>query len=1021
MKTLKQLCKPRDSVFDRSRRDTVLDLTDLMENRIKAKEFFEENYLTSGMKILFETAFRRFSGHNASGVVKLTQAMGGGKTHNMIALGLLAKNPEVRKQVLKDLDVSDNGSRVRVVAFTGRETDAPLGIWGAIADQLGRKEQFKDYYSPLAAPGQTAWINLLKGDPLLILLDELPPYLNGVKSHPIGNSDLSVVTTTALANLFVAVEKEELSNVCLVISDLKGAYQSGTSMMAQALGNLEKELQRLALNLEPVGLNTDEVYHILRKRLFEKLPNAVEVKEIVQGYGKALRDAKQMDLTNVTAESITSIITESYPFHPAIKDLYARFRENPGFQQTRGLLRLMRSVVARMYADDTSGASYRYLIHPHDMDLNDRDTRAEIVDVNSTLDNAISHDVASGGSAMAELLDKERGSRDATDAAKLLLISSLSNVPGAVQGLTLSETIAYLATPEHDITKLKETLSILSTQAWYLHTTRDGRLFFKNVQNLVAKLKTTADTYNKESAMKELRTFLDTIFAPVQKDCYQEAKVFPALDELNIGQDKVTLVVYEPHHGDLHPDLNAYYQDLGYKNRILFLSGQRDTMDSLIDNAREYKAISQIVKEMDSEKTAANDPQRIAAGELKDKIILKVLSAARETFTTLVFPHGTALMKADFYMNYTDNNYRGEQQICEVLTSKQKFTKDIQSDTFRKKCEQRLFGNQKTMPWSEIKKRAAMNIQWQWHHPKALEELKSTLVHQDKWREVLDQVEIGPFAQPPTSIKVQQTSRDDATGEATLKIIPVNGDVVHYEIGGVATSASMKINDLKAFKTKELRVSFVCLDSTGEHQTGAPLEWTNKITLKSKIYQEGTHRKVQIVSAPSATIKYSTDGSNPKVAGALYQHPFILPPNSKLVLAVAERAGIESYEHQLDVEEEEVVRVDPVKPVAWKRQQSAQATAEAYKIIDRLITYKATLSGITITVGSNKHWAELNFDADSKLDGVAIKASVETLRTILGSDQDVSLRGEKVHFEAGQGLLDWVADVHTELDSHEVE
>lgn len=1020
MKTLKQLCTPRASVFDRARRDTVLDLTDLMENRISAKEFFEENYLTSGMKVLFETAFRRFSGHNASGVIKLTQAMGGGKTHNMIALGLLAKNPEVRRTALNGLNVNDTGGRIRVVAFTGRESDAPLGIWGSIAEQLGRKEQFKDYYAPLAAPGQTAWINLLKGDPLLILLDEIPPYLDAVKSKTVGNSDLSVVTTTALANLFVAVEKEDLSNVCVVISDLRGSYQGGTGLINQALGNLEKEVQRLALNLEPVGLNTDEVYHILRKRLFEKLPDTAEIKEVVQGYGKALREAKQMDLTNVTAESITSVIPESYPFHPAIKDLYARFRENPGFQQTRGLLRLMRSVVARMYADDTAGATYRYLIHPHDMDLNDRDTRSEIVDINTTLDNAISHDVASSGTAMAELLDKERASRDATDAAKLLLISSLSNVPGAVQGLTLSETVAYLATPGHDITKLKETLSILSTQAWYLHTTRDGRLFFKNVQNLVAKLKTTADTYNKESAMKELRVFLENIFAPVQKDCYQAVNVFPALDELTISQDKVTLVVYEPHHGDLHPDLAAYYQDLGFKNRIMFLSGQRDTMDSLVENAREYKAIGQILKEMEEEKVPANDPQRQAGNELKDKITLKVLSAARETFTSLSFPHTSSLMKADFYMNYMDNNYRGEQQICEVLASKQKFTKEIQSDTFRKKCEQRLFGNQKTMPWSEIKKRAAMNIQWQWHHPKALDDLKATLTHQDKWREVLDQVEIGPFEQPPTSVKVQQISRNDETGEAMLKIIPVNGDAVYYEIGGVATAASMKISDLKAFKTKELRVSFVCVDSTGEHQTGAAMEWTNKITIKSKCYQDGDQRKVQLVAAPTAPIRYTTEGSNPKVAGALYQGPFALPPAAKLVLAIAEKDGIESNLHHLDVEEEEVVKIDPTKPVIWRSQQIAQSTASSYELIAQLNKFNGKLSGVAIVVGS-KHWAELNFDQDSKMAGAEIQSAVEMLRSLLGAEQDVSLRGEKVHFELGQGLLDWVAEVHTELSRHEVE
>ena len=165
MLTLKQLCTPRDSVFDHTRRDVVLDLTDLGENRINGNEFFTENYLTDGMKRLLRESFRRFEGHSASGVIKLTQSMGGGKTHNMIALGLLAKHPELREKVMGDISHTSYKGRVRVVAFTGRESDAPLGIWGAIAEQLGKKELFNDYYSPLSAPGQTAWINLLKGDP----------------------------------------------------------------------------------------------------------------------------------------------------------------------------------------------------------------------------------------------------------------------------------------------------------------------------------------------------------------------------------------------------------------------------------------------------------------------------------------------------------------------------------------------------------------------------------------------------------------------------------------------------------------------------------------------------------------------------------------------------------------------------------------------------------------------------------------------------------------------------------------
>jgi hypothetical protein len=191
MKPLKDLCFPRDSVFDIARRDTVLNLTHLTAEKITAKDFFEENYVTEGMKTLLTEAFRRLQKKSEQAVFKLTQAMGGGKTHNLITLGMLAKNPEFRAQVLKDLPDAQTLPPVRVVAFSGRETDVPHGIWGEIARQLEKQDAFKDYYSPLKAPGRTAWINLLKGEPTLILLDELPPYLDNAKSVAVHRADES--------------------------------------------------------------------------------------------------------------------------------------------------------------------------------------------------------------------------------------------------------------------------------------------------------------------------------------------------------------------------------------------------------------------------------------------------------------------------------------------------------------------------------------------------------------------------------------------------------------------------------------------------------------------------------------------------------------------------------------------------------------------------------------------------------------------------------------------------------------
>ncbi len=616
MNSLKKLCVPRHSVFDNSRRDVVLDLTDLLspESPIDPEDFFAENYMTEGMKRLLRETFRRFEGKSQQGVFVLSQAMGGGKTHNMIALGLLAKHAALRSKVMGDLYEASNLGAVRVVGFTGRESDAPLGIWGTIAEQLGKKDAFKDYYSPLSAPGQTAWINLLKGEPLLILLDELPPYFENAKAKSIGNSDLGQVTTTALSNLLVAVSKDELSNVCVVISDLKATYEGGSQQINRALENFRAEIGRGAVMLEPVGLNTDEIYYILRKRLFEKLPEREQIEAVAYNYAQAVRDAKQMDITNASPEKFAAQLAESYPFHFAIRDLYARFRENPGFQQTRGLIRLMRVVVSRLWDEQKGQANKTQLIHAHNLDLNDRETVAEILSINPTLDNAISHDIASNGQAIAEIIDSNLNAPDALsnaqDVCMLMLVASLANVPNALVGLSLSEIISFLCAPSRDITKVKEILNLLVTKAWYLHSNREGKLYFKNVQNLVAKLKTTAESYNRESSLKELRGFLSTIFAPSMKDCYQEVLTLPPIDEIQVKPEKVSLVIYEPSQvGKPHPDLQKFFADLDFKNRLLLLSGSRDSLENLLETAAELKAIGYILGEMDAEKVPDNDPQ----------------------------------------------------------------------------------------------------------------------------------------------------------------------------------------------------------------------------------------------------------------------------------------------------------------------------------------------------------------------------------------------------------------------------
>ncbi|MCX2728276.1 hypothetical protein OO015_12325 [Thermomicrobium sp. 4228-Ro] len=124
-KTLAELCIPREWVFDPSVRDTVHDIDEL--DQLDPERFFAENYVTEGMRQLLSEAFKRLEGRteNASGIFLLSQSMGGGKTHNLLALGLLAKYPKWREPVMGSFYRPGPLGSVRVVAFSGRKTNTP--------------------------------------------------------------------------------------------------------------------------------------------------------------------------------------------------------------------------------------------------------------------------------------------------------------------------------------------------------------------------------------------------------------------------------------------------------------------------------------------------------------------------------------------------------------------------------------------------------------------------------------------------------------------------------------------------------------------------------------------------------------------------------------------------------------------------------------------------------------------------------------------------------------------------------
>lgn len=1017
---LSQACKPRQSVFDRSRRDVVLNISDLLEDRIERDRFFKENYITAGMQTLIDRALGRLENSNSqASSFLLAQAMGGGKTHSMIALGLLAKYPELRNRVLgKDFQVG----KVKVIGFNGREADAKYGLWGELAEQLGKKEVFSDHYSPLKAPGVSAWINLLQGEPTLIFLDELPPYLENARTIEIGSSDLSVATATAISNLLVAVDRPELSNVCVVISDLTASWEGGSGQLNKAITNLQNETGRSALRLEPVSSQGNELYQILRTRLFEEIPDHTVMLEVANAYAKSVKEAKAMDVTNASPDTYAAQLVESYPFHFSMRDLYARFKENPGFQQTRGLIRLLRAVVANLY--DSSRAERLMLIHPYDLDLNNDEILSEVKAINPSLGEAITHDIAKEGFSVAEQQDKKIDGTDFQDVAKLILVASLADIPNATHGLRESEIVGFLCSPGRDLSTVKKSvIDYLPTQAWYLHRSQDGRLFFKNVQNLAAKLYGLATSYNEQTTLKELRSYLTELFAPKTKDCYQKLEVLPGLDEVNLEIDKVTLIVTEPTRNPnpsskLSEDWHKFAEDQEYKNRLLFLTGSHETMERIIEQARQYKAILTIKAEFDSDRLSPRDPQYVEADKSLDQIQLSLRSALQETFTTLVYPSRNGFRSTDCRIRFEGNQFDGETLIRNTLESVKKFTTDVASETFRKKCEARLFLGQKTSSWNEVKRRAATQTEWNFHHPKALDDLKTQMLEQEVWVDEGGVINTQP-PPPETRVDIREVSRDDDTGEVTLKITPVYGDEVRYEIGdSEPTSASQTVGNTKAFKTRDLRLRFKCFDTQGINNQGTSVPWQNKIVLKHRVFSDSDELKVEFKPIPKGEIRYTTDGSDPKTYGGTYDSPFVVPETSRFVLAYAESEGIVSQVEKIDIEQYRkrggiIDIIQPNTSATWNCKKQGLTAREVYEFIEQVEKYQGKAYGVSLQVRANDDSGDVSYDAaiDCALSGTKIGELLKHLQNTFqdGQGSQVFLDVEKVEFDRSQSLKDWFA------------
>ena len=586
IKTVKQAC-----VFNTDHRpvDDIENLASLISDQGDGRDFFSRNYVTQGMSQVFREAMLRLSGKTDQAVFELTQAMGGGKTHLMIALGLLARHPHLRPEILpSDLAGQIDFGKARIAAFNGRNNPENY-IWGELAAQLNAEEAIRPYWiNGPKAVDQKQWKEIIGDTPTLILLDELPPYLQNADTQAFGKGTLADMVVYSLSSLMSAAL--ELPNCVILIANLSDSYTDQTRALSKAISDLHNEARRQAMTITPVQLAGNEIYEILKKRLIRALPDEQTISAVARQYAEEVGKAvKGGYVVASSIEQFAEQVQETYPFHPSFKHLIALFKENEGFRQTRGLMqftaRLLKSVEQRE-KDDV------LLIGTQHLDLNDEEVRGEIQAIASNLLPAVAHDIADDGNSVSERLGRELGSDAAEQLMALLLASSLSRAVGARIGLSESEIVEFLVTPERSPEELLAALERLREQTWYLHR-EDSRYFVKETQNLSRQIEETAGKIPQARIDDAFSNRLAGILQPSRKHAYQQVQVLPKLKDLRLGGPRV-LIVIRPD-GRVPPsELQEFFDHTPEKNNFLVLTGKDSHLTGVEERLRELCAVEQI-------------------------------------------------------------------------------------------------------------------------------------------------------------------------------------------------------------------------------------------------------------------------------------------------------------------------------------------------------------------------------------------------------------------------------------------
>ncbi|MBY5960245.1 DUF499 domain-containing protein [Membranicola marinus] len=586
--------------------------------------FFDKTYFTEGLTNIANRVVKGLNGNQdgENRIITLQTGFGGGKTHTLISLYHLVragKNIAENSKVAGKLTALPQYDKAAIAVFTNTTKDPTQGrqvgdvhirtLWGELAWQLGGPKMYEKIRandeSRTAPKGLFVEI-LQEASPALILIDELADYCVPASGVQVGGSTLSDQTISFMQELTEAIAK--VKNCVGVITLPASVTEVANSPQTAAiLQSLEKRVARVGADTKPVA--EEEIFEVIRHRLFEGFGDDRVTEKVLESYA-TLYDNIWLELPERSNKSeYADLMRRAYPFHPELINIFKnKWASHPQFQRTRGVLRLLASIVSDLWKRRNNLVGNHTLIHPSHLRIDNLDTLTGEVKklYGMGYDAVISSDVC-GTQSNAYHIDEEKpafGEYNLTQGLATTIFLNSFGSTGVNRGITVRELKLQLVVPggfNHN--SINSSLDEMQNRAYYLYYSQTGgsdqRYWFHTKANLNILVNSAISEIKDDRIESEIIKILEDKSRRVSKF---KLIVNPQGDIPELKSP--TLIILHP---ALYKNGNRRFEseienlalrkgnsDRIYRNTLLFVSVSNHGRASLYNITREFLACKKI-------------------------------------------------------------------------------------------------------------------------------------------------------------------------------------------------------------------------------------------------------------------------------------------------------------------------------------------------------------------------------------------------------------------------------------------